>query len=381
MKKYKRQGKNVILDLVRDIFVIESKEENVRQNILSDLMNNWKIPKEYLRVEENMSHHKKGIKDRADIVILHPEKYIPWILFEIKAPHVPICDDTLFQAHKYNSILTCTYLCLTNGNHENWYIVINEETKQIEKPKTIEDLLDHKYSFVQFEPYYRPNLVECHDQKTISAYINDYAIIGEDTPSKFHSFIINFYGFLHEDTFHVSEQTECPGFTIIEDGIRNTVFGNAGGGIYDGYYRYYIVQFPNGDHNIVSLSLFGTMKTVNDPHWGNRNSITSLIVAIDDFENKHNSLELNIDKNLFQEGDKWILKHDGRLTVGKKGAAKINDVISFCKMHIPDLIINDQIILGELKNNELLSWQNSQHVVINLIRYALVRDQYRKSVQ
>jgi len=67
------------------------------------------------------------------------------------------------------------------------------------------------------------------------------------------------------------------------------------------------------------------------------------------------------------------------MAVGKVGSAKKSDVLDFCKKHIPDLVKDDIIFLGALPKNELFNWENSKEVIINLIRYALVRDKYREA--
>lgn len=378
IKRYYRDGKSVFLDLIRDIFVVESREESVRQNTLLELLNYYKIPKEFIRVEENLSHYYKGARDRADIIVLHPKTYEPWILFEVKAPEVYICDDTLNQAKRYNEILKCQYVCLINQLVENWYFVDKEIANKIEKPKSLNNLLNKNFKFIGEPKFIRPSLKDCVNKEIANYYVDEIFVIGQDTPSTLHSFIINFYGFLFEDVKHVTEPIDCGDFSIVDDGIRNTTFGNAGGGTYDGYYRYYVIQFPNGEHNIISISIFGTLKTVNDPHWGTRNSYSSLIVAIDDFEKKHNTLQLNIDNNLYFENDSWKLKHDGKLTIGKIGSAKKKDVLDFCIDHIPDLVNSDDIVIGELPSNELFTWSNSGKFVVNLIRYGLIRDKYRQ---
>jgi len=89
IKSYIRNDKKVYLDLIREIFVLATEEEEVRQDTLLSLLNNWKIPSEYIEVEESLSHYKKGLRGRADIIVKTPKRK-PFILFEIKAPNVYI---------------------------------------------------------------------------------------------------------------------------------------------------------------------------------------------------------------------------------------------------------------------------------------------------
>jgi hypothetical protein len=377
LKKYQRKGKSVYLDIIREMFVLATPEEKIRQKLLIRLTDKWKISKNLIRVEENMSHHKKGVRDRADIVVLHPKSNKPFILYEIKKEDWGITDDTLQQAKKYNEHLNCKFICITNIIAEIWYSTDNGKINRIETPNSFDSLLKSKIKYSQDYEFIRQTLKECDEEDYFKAY-NFLGVIGDDTPKKFHPFLVNLHGFLSDNIKYVTKPIKSKDFVIIEDGIRSSSYGNAGGGAFDGFFRYFILQFPNGDNNIVSLSLFGIAKAVNDPQWGNRNAHTGLFVAIDDFERKHMSLELNIDKFLISNNNSWQLIHNGKLTVGKLGAAKKAQVIDFCKKHIPDLVKGDNIFLGELPKKALFNWDNSSEVIINLIRYALVRDKYRQ---
>lgn len=45
----------------------------------------------------------------------------------------------------------------------------------------------------------------------------------------------------------------------------------------------------------MSISIYGAIAFYNDPRWCNRKGHTNLIVAIDDFDKRHNALQLNLD--------------------------------------------------------------------------------------
>lgn len=366
IKKFHRGGKEVFLCLVRNIFTPATEEEIVRQSLLKELLVDSQIPKEFIKVEENMSHYYKGAKDRADIIILHPETEDPWILFELKAPSVSIDQNTLDQAKKYQQILNCKFLCLFNQINEEWYISENREFRKIKKPKAIDDLLESKIEYIIEEKFSRPSFEECHSDKIIKEFMYGRTAIGDRTPPHLHPFIVNFYSMLIEELNFITKIVELPEFSIIEDGIREATFGNASGGKYDGVYRYFILKFPNSENNILSISIFGAIA-----------GHTSLNVAIDDYDKSHNSLQLQLDKNVIETNGKWFLYHDGKLTKGKQGSAKVSEVINFCKNYIPDMVKSNRILIGSLPNNELFNWVNAQHIIVNLIRYALVRDKFR----
>lgn len=307
-----------------------------------------------------------------------PNNKKPFIVYEIKKECGSINDDTLQQAKKYNENLKCKFICITNINAEIWYNCEGNLITRIETPKSFNKLLESKYKFSQGYEFVRQSFKECREKDYFTVYNKFLGVIGDDTPKVLHPFIINLYGFFMENIKHINEPIKVNDFEIIEDGIRNTSFGNAGGGSFDGFYRYYILKFPNGENNIVSLSIFGIEKQIKEVNGENRNSCTSLVIAIDDFDKRHISLELNLDKFLTQDDETWQMFHNGKITVGKLGAAKKSHIIDFCKKYIPDLIKGDNIFLGKLPKKMLFNWDNSSELIINLIRYALARDNYRK---
>lgn len=46
-----------------------------------------------------------------------------------------------------------------------------------------------------------------------------------------------------------------------------------------------------------------------------------------------------------------------------------------------DLVMDEQVVLGELPRDRELTWKNSQTFVGNVIRYALARDRIRGSLR
>ena len=122
-------------------------------------------------------------------------------------------------------------------------------------------------------------------------------------------------------------------------------------------------------------------KTVNDPVYRTRKGITYLVVAIDDFDKSHNSLQLSIDRYVFIEGTKCTIWHDGTFNGWKKGAVKRDKVIQFMKQRAPELVNEDnQIILGILDYSREFKWKyrDVKLFVANLIKYAILRDDFRK---
>lgn len=166
----------------------------------------------------------------------------------------------------------------------------------------------------------RPKFNELTSKENIDLFL-DFGWIGEDTEEDLYPLIMNLAGFLQDETIEI-EPINKRGINIIENGHRYTSFGNAAGGRFTGDYRYFILKDYYGNNQIISISIFGLLKCTNNPVFGNRKGNTTLVVAIDDFDKRHNSLELNIDRYTIVNGNKYTIWYDGALTVGKYGAVK-----------------------------------------------------------
>ena len=107
---------------------------------------------------------------------------------------------------------------------------------------------------------------------------------------------------------------------------------------------------------------------------------TSLFVAIETNEHSHSSLQLRCDKYINIENHTAKIWHDATITIGKLGAAKRQDLIDFIASKENNILINNQIILGEINfENDINSQQEqTQKFIKNLIEYAILRDEFRK---
>ena len=160
-------------------------------------------------------------------------------------------------------------------------------------------------------------------------------------------------------------------YTFIQDGgIRHTSFGNASGGSYVGFYRYFIIEDKTSNTQIISMSVMGCA-----------NGRTLLIVAIDDMEKHHNSLQLSIEHYSTIADKKLQLWHDGTLTVGNKGKVKKQEVLNYMKENSSLLVKGDKIQLGEIDLSGLIyvDTNDMKMLLSNLIEYALLRDEFRQS--
>lgn len=104
-----------------------------------------------------------------------------------------------------------------------------------------------------------------------------------------------------------------------------------------------------------------------------------LIIAVDDFEKSQNSLQLDLDKFAVKVGE-MELWHDGKIKAGKSGRLKNSQVIDYIRRKDSTLVKKGKVYVGSLPNNRIITWQDAVKLIVNCIRYALLRDEIRKSL-
>lgn len=387
---YYRKNKKCIFDIIREIFILETPEEIIRQKFVRYLIEDLKVPKSKIELEVPMSHFKKGARGRADIVVYGENTdgiNIPIMIIECKAPNIPLIDEVWFQAYRYDDILGAGFIVITNGDKTYGAIwdKVNEEYYFIEEiPKYTELVKKEGFKVIYGEnkQWKRPNFSELLSESTIDEFI-DLGWIGEDTDKSLYPLIINLAGFLQDENIEMIHNN-IDELNIIEDGWRYTSYGNAAGGTWAGDYRYFILKDNKRNNQIVSISIFGSLKCKNHPTFGNRRGNTVLVVAIDDFDRRHNSLQLNIDKYTIVNKNKYTIWHDGTITIGRMGAGKKKELIEYIKSKEPSIVdFEGNIILGCFNCREEINWhqENTQCFIKNIIKYAILRDEYRKLKQ
>lgn len=384
---YLRLGKQCIFDNTREMLVIKTPEEIVRQKIVCYLKDKMKVPAQMIEVEVPLSHFRKNAKGRADIVVFGmntDEIRVPIMIVECKSPKVVLTDYTIEQATRYDCILAANTIMTTNGN----FLTIRNKQgltyRSLAKIPNYRQLISQKgLIFVENEcdDWERPNFENICNEEIVENFVEN-GWLSESTDKKYYPFLINLAGFLQCDKNRLTPQV-LHGVKIIKDGgIRFFSFGNAAGGTWAGHYRYFVIEDNKKNNQIVSISVLTTGETVNDPVFKNRKGKTTLVAAVDDFDKRHNSLQLNLDKHIVETQKVYKICHDGTLTAGKNGAVKREKVIKYVKTHAPELISNDgQILLGTFKKREEINWneKESTDFIGRLIKYALVRDQLRRA--
>ncbi|NLD20944.1 MAG: type I restriction enzyme HsdR N-terminal domain-containing protein [Bacteroidales bacterium] len=102
-----------IFDPIRKKYVARTPEEEVRQYIISLLLEKLLIPSSHIAVEQGFKYN--DLQYRADIVV-YDSHLTPVMLVECKAPSVSLSDSVIEQVVRYNFVLKVAYIMISNGN-------------------------------------------------------------------------------------------------------------------------------------------------------------------------------------------------------------------------------------------------------------------------
>lgn len=379
--KERKQDEKCYFDPIRYFLVQKTPEEEVRQKTIIFLQKKLGIPIERIRVEEPMCHVKKGLRGRADIVVYRDDKQEEVLLvIECKATHIDIeCNMVLEQAIRYRDILGAEYIMLVNGINAVVYQFKNGRYKEVDKIPTYQELIKSKVKFVKIDKD-KPYTFEDIKSKRLQNRFLNMGYIGDDSPKENYEFYLNFLNLLLLKKISSSNILNKIG--VIEDCFRGfTFFGNRGGGSYQTWSRLFIAQDYEGKDQVLGISICGTAKTKDDPHWGTRIGRTQLNISITNKETRHHSLQLNLDKFCEFDIDTNIIEitHNGAITRGRDGALPRKELLTYVQKRAPELVKGDRIYLGHLDSSRLLEWRNPevQSFIRNLLRYAVLRDGFR----
>ncbi|MGB1385085.1 MAG: type I restriction enzyme HsdR N-terminal domain-containing protein [Flavobacteriales bacterium] len=110
--RHPKSGKPEVLCLARRKWVALEPEEWVRQHVLHYLSAELGYPLGCMAVEHRLQLN--GMERRADIVAFTPDG-TAHVLVECKAPNVPLNQEAVSQAARYNLVLNVPSLLVTNG--------------------------------------------------------------------------------------------------------------------------------------------------------------------------------------------------------------------------------------------------------------------------
>lgn len=387
---YKKNGAYCCYDESRKMFVQKTPEEIVRQQIIKFLKYQLKVPKEMIDTEVNLKRYGSKSRKRIDITIdeIDQNNELRTVaIVECKSNNTPLTDRAFTQAAQYADEIYVDYIFITNGiemiafhyneRDRKYHKLINlptySELTQNKVKKSDYDK-DFKIDRTPYKKLFDPNL-DLYDK---------FCMIGEDTPNELKPFIMNL-GECFLDKSKKFTPKNFDGIKILKDcGLRYMNYGNASGGSYNTLYRTLIIEDSFGNNQLLSFCVIACNKCTNDPVYGNRTGKSVLVVSIDDFNKSHNAIQLDMNKFLNIVNNTVTITHNGAIAVGKIGSGKIAELKKFIKKKYPELLNDsDEIVLGKIKNNTLLYMNQPevQNLIINLIKYALVRDEYRDYVK
>ncbi len=389
-KIYKREGKECYLDPIRKKLIYITPEETVRQKVISYLVDELKVPSEAMVVEQHLSHY--GIKSnrRADIVVegitKETNQCIPIAIVECKAPDVPLDEKAINQVLDYCDAIGANYAMLVNQFSMRCYKYVEDEKKYIhlEELPCYKDMLEGKYDewdigtpperipFDKLEEFLKE---EFQEEKDNPRYLFTDISSHTEMPKAVMSFNL-LEGLL--DASHKFPLGNYGKVNVIEDmGVRLLTYGDASGGYVSAPYRSFMIGI-NGNTEIVSFSIT-TYRT-----WSKLDCFkTCLNVALDNEDRSHHALQLVIDDNVTYSNRRFEFFHHGKIAVGKLGSGKVDELRQFVSADYPELIKGNKFYLGSVVNDRLFFMDDDEIVplIVNLIKYALVRDEYRKYVK
>ena len=384
---YKRNEKDCYLDPIRKKLIYITPEETIRQRVLSDLTDTLHVPIQEIILEQHLSHYGIKSKKRADIIIHARDTEgisVPIAVIECKAPNMYLDMNAQEQMFEYCDLTGADYAMLTNGVEQ--YCFRYDSTKngyvRLTELPDYKDMLSDKYEkwdIGEFPPRIPFNQLESYLKEDFSQREeDDYGNgVSKLTPISQAVPIFNLWEGLLDIRVKIPTG-KYKLFELIEDyGIRMLSYGNASGGRFFGPYRSFLVKVnENTEFFSIGVTTYCTSASSDKVK-------TCIVVAHDDEKKAHHALQLTVEDNVTVVGNKVNFYHHGRITVGRKGSRKVDELRMFVKERYPKIISGNHFFLGSLVNDRL--WQLDDPDVIeiieNLISYSIVRDEYREYVK
>ncbi len=108
------EGKELIFDELRRLWIRLTPEEWVRQNFLQYLVQTMRYPASLIAIEREL---KLGeLRKRFDILVYN-RQHKPWLMVECKAMEVNLDESVLQQVLRYNIAVPVPFLVITNGHY------------------------------------------------------------------------------------------------------------------------------------------------------------------------------------------------------------------------------------------------------------------------
>lgn len=352
---------------------VATPEEKVRRKVLKYFRWRLLIPSKHIQVEVPMT--KFGYinnKERADILITRDYDEDDEILavIECKATYVKIDDDVIAQVMRYATYLNAEFAFATNGvelrcfrynKKQNGYVEFN----RLETYKNMVKSFENVFGQAMVKTT-RSSLDNLHNVKDIRCKYKTK--IGQSTSDEVVPIIANLIECLYDIRIKIQEE-DFEYFKLINDeGIRRKEFGNPGG-IYNSKYRMFQIMDRDGENHEIGMSIDIIYDTK-----------TALNVSVDNHHALHYVLD---DKSICinHKTDMYVFTHKGRISYGRGGSGKAEELRELIYNEFPSLISDQSIVLGELSGNVLLDINTPSVVdfIGRIIVYSLIRDKYRKN--
>lgn len=110
--RHNANGRTEVFDKIRGRWLVLTPEEWVRRHVVGYLLTACGFTEQ--QIVEEYPVNINGLAQRADIVAIGSNQR-PLVVVECKEPSVKIDHGVLSQAVRYNSVLGCRYVVLTNG--------------------------------------------------------------------------------------------------------------------------------------------------------------------------------------------------------------------------------------------------------------------------
>ena len=374
------RNRKYVYDKSRKKEVAATPEEKVRQAVVAYFRWILHTPIRYIQTEISMKRYGYiGNKDRADIIVLRPDGETVLAVIECKADYVEISKDVIAQMLRYAETLNAEFAFSTNGkklvsygfDKKRGYVPITCPASYKSMNNSWQNTLSQNKTICG-----RASLEKLRSAGYIRKHYDRY--IGRGTKEELLPFIANLCDCLREIQIYLKPK-EYSGFTLEQDlGVRTLEIVVPGGAVFNNSnYRMFEVRDRNALRYTIGMavSVYGSTEKEK----------TILAVAVDAGHRCHHALQLILDTNVMirevKTGKRFEVTHNAKINVGRKGTARIRDVLQFIKNEIPTLVRDDQrVYLGSFSDDELISVTSPdfKEFFENLINYVLLLEKFRE---
>jgi hypothetical protein len=111
-------GVEYIFDEIRRSWIRITPEEWVRQNCIRYLIEVMNYPRTLIAIEKQI---RLGEMIKRFDALVYKTADTPWMIVECKSPSVPLNQDVLQQALRYNLVIPVPFILITNGAAASCY--------------------------------------------------------------------------------------------------------------------------------------------------------------------------------------------------------------------------------------------------------------------